>query len=59
MQFCLDCHRNPGPRLRPREAVFDFDWKPPPDQKALEQKLVRLYRIHSPEALTQCGVCHR
>jgi len=59
MQFCLDCHRNPGPRLRPREAVFDFDWKPPPDQKALERKLVRLYRIHSPEALTQCGVCHR
>jgi hypothetical protein len=59
MQFCLDCHRDPGPRLRPREAVLDFDWKPPPDEAALEQKLMRLYRIHSPQALTQCGICHR
>jgi hypothetical protein len=59
MRFCLDCHRNPGPRLRPRDAVLDFDWKPPPDQKALEQKLLRLYKIHSPEELTSCGTCHR
>jgi hypothetical protein len=59
MQFCLDCHRNPGPRLRPRDAALDFDWKPPPDEKALEQKLLRLYKIHSPEDLTSCGTCHR
>jgi hypothetical protein len=39
--------------------VFQMDWKPPADAAALEQKLMRLYRIHSPEALTHCGVCHR
>jgi hypothetical protein len=22
MRWCLDCHRNPGPRLRPSSAVF-------------------------------------
>jgi hypothetical protein len=59
MQFCLDCHRDPAARVRPRNAVLDFDRKPPAGSKALEQKLVRLYKIHSPEALTQCGVCHR
>lgn len=59
MQFCLDCHRNPAPHLRPHEAVFDMSWKPPPDHAALEQKLMRLYNIHSPAALTSCGVCHR
>jgi len=59
MKFCLDCHREPGPRLRPRDEVLNFDWKPPADEAALEQKLLQLYRIHSPQALTQCGVCHR
>ncbi len=59
MKFCLDCHRDPAPHLRPRDAVFDFDWKPPQNQAALEQKLMHLYRIHSPNQLTQCGVCHR
>jgi hypothetical protein len=59
MQFCLDCHRNPAPRLRPTEAVFNFDWKPPAEAEATERKLMRLYRIHSAETLTQCGVCHR
>ena len=35
MKFCLDCHRDPAPHLRPREAVFDMDWKPPADHAAL------------------------
>ncbi len=59
MKFCLDCHRDPGPRLRPHDAVFDFDWKPPADKAVLEKKLLRLYKIHSPQTLTECGVCHR
>jgi hypothetical protein len=59
MRFCLECHRDPAPHLRPHDAVFQMDWKPPPDEAALEQKLMRLYRIHSPATLTQCGVCHR
>jgi hypothetical protein len=23
MQFCLDCHRNPGPNLRPKDQIFN------------------------------------
>jgi hypothetical protein len=29
MQWCLDCHRNPENFVRPREAVFDFEYEPP------------------------------
>jgi len=59
MKFCLECHRDPAPHLRPRDAVFDMDWKPPPDHAALGRQLMKLYRIRSPEQLTSCGVCHR
>src|SRR4051795_2145933 len=29
MQWCLDCHRDRSKAIRPPEAVFDSDWKPP------------------------------
>lgn len=28
MGWCLDCHRNPENHLRPREHVFNLNWKP-------------------------------
>jgi hypothetical protein len=28
MSWCLDCHRHPENALRPREAVYNLDWKP-------------------------------
>jgi hypothetical protein len=59
MRFCLDCHRDPAPHLRPREAVFDPDWTPPADRRALGQALMRRYHIHGPGDLTHCTVCHR
>ena len=59
MKFCLDCHRNPEPHLRPREEVYNFGWKPPADHAALGRKLMAEYRIKSPAELTSCGTCHR
>jgi len=57
MRWCLDCHRNPAPRLRPREAVFNPHWRPTSDTPSGAQ-LMAAYRIH-PQTLTDCTVCHR
>lgn len=54
MGWCLDCHRNPGPALRPREAVFDREWPDGGDRADLvERHGVELAR------LTDCTTCHR
>jgi class III cytochrome C family protein len=59
MRWCLSCHRDPAPHLRPREALLDADWTPPADRRALGEALMRNYHIHGPQALTHCTVCHR
>jgi hypothetical protein len=56
MRWCLDCHENPAPFVRPRTEVFNPDWQPPADQLAVGAKLVKEYNIKS---LTDCGSCHR
>jgi hypothetical protein len=56
MEWCLDCHRQPEKYVRPREAVFDMSWTPPPDQLARGAELVRKYQIRK---LDSCSTCHR
>lgn len=59
MEWCLDCHRDPGKHVRPREEIFNLNWQPPADAaeaKALQAKLVKDYDIQS---LTSCSTCHR
>jgi hypothetical protein len=59
MDWCLDCHRDPGKHVRPREEVFNLNWQPPADPaeaKALQAKLVTEYNVQS---LTSCSTCHR
>lgn len=58
MSWCLDCHRDPAPHLRPPEAVFDMAWQAPADQAARGQALVEQYGI-SVTRLDHCYVCHR
>ncbi|MBP9113372.1 MAG: cytochrome c3 family protein [Polyangiaceae bacterium] len=51
MGWCLECHRNPGPNLRPKDQITNMDWKAemnppgftPPD-------------VHPPQ---HCSGCHR
>jgi cytochrome c7-like protein len=56
MEWCLECHRDPGKRLRPRAEVFNMKWRPPADAEAMQARLVREYDVKS---LTSCSVCHR
>jgi hypothetical protein len=68
MKWCVDCHRNPEPHLRPRELVFSMDDWParseghgvsrasregPPGEK------LDLMEIHQVANATSCSVCHR
>ena len=57
MGWCLSCHRDPGPHLRPREAITDttFLARNSPQEAAA---LMKAYDIH-PAHLTDCAVCHR
>jgi hypothetical protein len=57
MQFCLDCHRNPGPNLRPRPALYDTLWHRTPQTPAAATLLAA---YHVPDRnLTDCSLCHR
>ena len=59
MQWCLDCHRDPEPVLRPKDQVFNMDWKAPDNQMELGAKLRTEYKIRTTEELVSCSTCHR
>ncbi len=59
MQWCLSCHRDPTPSLRPREFVTDLSWKPKEDPRRLGRMLADRYHILHPFQLTNCSTCHR
>lgn len=56
MGWCLDCHRNPAPNLRPTEYVTKLDWKPEGDPAELGRKIIAEKHIHPP---VNCSGCHR
>ena len=57
MTFCIDCHADPGPRLRPADQIYNTEWHrtaDTPSPKAL------LTQYHVPNRdLLDCSVCHR
>jgi hypothetical protein len=56
MGWCLDCHRNPQPRLRPVSEITNMKWLPPDNQAELAGKLVSELNLNPPE---KCSGCHR
>lgn len=72
MKWCLDCHRDPGPRLRPESEIYNTAWRPDrsagpnrwfsdvrgPDRAAETRAYLGHYKIKTAH-LTDCSVCHR
>jgi len=56
MGWCLDCHRDPNPRLRPVEEITNMNWKPEGDPVALGQELAKKYDV---KPRVTCYTCHR
>lgn len=56
MQWCVSCHRNPEPSLRPASAITTMGWSPASLGDSARAALVAHYQIHH---YTTCSTCHR
>ncbi len=59
MGWCLDCHRNPQANLRPKDQIFNMDWKAPANQEEVGRQLATEYKLRTTAELTSCSTCHR
>lgn len=60
MQWCLECHRDPAPHLRPPELVTKMDWSDwdPSEHRLHGEAAVEAFGIE-PAKLDHCYICHR
>lgn len=61
MRFCLGCHRDPAPHLKPPELVTKMDWSgwdAVPEHRLYGAAAAKAFHI-DPVKLTDCGICHR
>ena len=56
MSWCIDCHRNPEPHLRPQEFITQLDWQPEEDPEELGARIREKLDI---DPSTNCSTCHR
>ncbi len=56
MSWCLDCHRDPAPRLRPTEQVTNMRWQPPADRRSAGERIIAEKHLEPP---VDCSGCHR
>ena len=70
MGWCLDCHRNPAPRVRPVEHVTDLEWgldRTPEEKEKQGIEILKGLGLYDAEGnptvrmtlLTNCSTCHR
>ena len=61
MQWCVECHRDPAPHLRPADRVFAMEDSPRrrADDHETELAAMALMEKHHVVQETDCSVCHR
>jgi hypothetical protein len=57
MSFCLSCHRDPAPNLRPADQITNTEWQRTPDTPPAAT-LMAEYHLGERD-LTDCSICHR
>jgi ferredoxin len=56
MSWCMGCHQNPAPAIRPRDQITNMRWQPPDNFAQIRQQLLAEYHV---ESKTSCSTCHR
>jgi len=56
MEWCLGCHRDPYPNLRPVKEVTTMGYKTKKDRRQLGLELAKQYNL---KPRTDCSTCHR
>ncbi len=59
MEWCLSCHKDPSQFIRPKEEIYNMDWKDSNLTADERTQLKQDYKIRSKELLTSCSTCHR
>lgn len=61
MIWCLECHRNPAPNLRPLGAITDMFWVVPggADPETYGRTLMAEYNARGVDEMQSCSTCHR
>ncbi|MBN1908513.1 MAG: cytochrome c3 family protein [Pirellulales bacterium] len=63
MSWCLDCHRDAAPHIRPKEQMTNLRWNLAEDPEILEADAralgERLMRELGIESSVDCSTCHR
>jgi hypothetical protein len=56
MAWCLSCHRDPAPNIRPANLVTKLDWVPDRDPAEIGREIIAQKGLKPP---TNCSGCHR
>ena len=56
MAFCLECHRDPAPNVRPANLVTKLDWVPDRNPRDIGNEIIAEKHLNPPQ---NCSGCHR
>lgn len=59
MQWCVGCHRDPVPNLRPRDQITTMGWTDAHSPAVRDSIGRALMSAHGVQRLTSCTTCHR
>jgi len=59
MGFCLECHRDPKPNLRPKDQITNLAWPSNADEKAQQEQFAQAIATTEVRGPEHCSGCHR